>query len=102
MRKSVQLLSTFLIIFIILSLGMMADAKKQCPYKIPINKMFLYCAATHCLADCKKQHGADAMVVVPKKRDFVTALLIVRVLAKCCEYNNIQPKFYTKFLLINI
>ena len=73
---------------------MMADAKKQCPYKIPINKKFLYCAATHCLADCKKQHGADAMVVVPKKRDFVTALLIVRVLAKCCEYNNIQPKFY--------
>ncbi|CAF1706411.1 unnamed protein product [Brassica napus] len=98
MRKSVQLLSTFLIVFIILSL----DAKKQCPYKIPINKKFSYCAATHCLADCKKQHGADAMVVVPKKRDFVTALLIVRVLAKCCEYNNIQPKFYTTFLLINI
>ncbi|KAL0751311.1 hypothetical protein Bca101_033314 [Brassica carinata] len=64
MRKSVQLLSTFLIVFIILSLGMMADAKnnakKQCPYKIPINKKFSYCAATHCLADCKKQHGADA------------------------------------------
>ncbi|KAH0860570.1 hypothetical protein HID58_088832 [Brassica napus] len=39
---------------------MMADAKKQCPYKIPINKKFSYCAATHCLADCKKQHGADA------------------------------------------
>ncbi|KAL0751313.1 hypothetical protein Bca101_033316 [Brassica carinata] len=64
MRKSVQLLSTFLIVFIILSLGlylrMIADSKKQCPYKIPINKKFSYCAATHCLADCKKQHGADA------------------------------------------
>ncbi|KAF8099001.1 hypothetical protein N665_0254s0002 [Sinapis alba] len=38
------------------------------------------------------------LVVVQTKRDFVTARLIVRVLAKCCEYNNVLPKFYIIFL----
>uniref|UniRef100_A0A0D3BE38 Translation initiation factor 3 N-terminal domain-containing protein n=1 Tax=Brassica oleracea var. oleracea TaxID=109376 RepID=A0A0D3BE38_BRAOL len=70
MRKSVQLLSTFLIVFIILSLGMMADAKKQCPYKIPISKKLSYCAATLCLADCKKQHGADASGSCSEEKGF--------------------------------
>ncbi|CAN6813969.1 unnamed protein product [Brassica oleracea] len=37
MKKSLQLSFTFLIIFIILSQRMMADAlKKNCPHKIPI------------------------------------------------------------------
>ncbi|CAN7086457.1 unnamed protein product [Brassica oleracea var. botrytis] len=40
MKKSLQLSFTFLIISIILSQGMMADAqKKNCPHKIPIRKL---------------------------------------------------------------
>ncbi|CAF2183084.1 unnamed protein product [Brassica napus] len=56
MKKSLQLSFTFLIIFIILSQGMMADAqKKNCPHKIPITGS--YCIPTKCLDMCKKQHG---------------------------------------------
>ncbi|CAN6804483.1 unnamed protein product [Brassica oleracea] len=56
MKKSLQLSFTFLIISIILSQGMMADAqKKNCPHKIPIKGS--YCAPTICLDKCKKQHG---------------------------------------------
>ncbi|KAF8099002.1 hypothetical protein N665_0254s0003 [Sinapis alba] len=58
MRKSLQLLFTFLTIFIILSLGMMADAKKQCLYKTPTpNKR---CVPVQCLDICKKKYGAGA------------------------------------------
>ncbi|KAL0789226.1 hypothetical protein Bca101_005472 [Brassica carinata] len=56
MKKSLQLSFMFLIIFIILSQGMMADAqKKNCPHKIPIKGS--YCIPTKCLDMCKKQHG---------------------------------------------
>ncbi|CAN6932554.1 hypothetical protein Bca4012_100683 [Brassica carinata] len=56
MKKSLQLSFTFLIISIILSQGMMAEAqKKNCPHKIPIKGS--YCIPTECLAMCKKQHG---------------------------------------------
>ncbi|KAL0663843.1 hypothetical protein Bca4012_100680 [Brassica carinata] len=55
MKKSLQLSFTFLIIFIILSQGMMAEGqKKNCP-QIPIKGN--YCIPTECLAMCKKQHG---------------------------------------------
>ncbi|CAN6813959.1 unnamed protein product [Brassica oleracea] len=56
MKKSLQLSFMFLIIFFILSQGMMADAqKKNCPHKIPIKGS--YCIPTKCLDMCKKQHG---------------------------------------------
>ncbi|KAF8049822.1 hypothetical protein N665_2112s0007 [Sinapis alba] len=57
MRKSLQLLFTFLIIFIILSL---ADAqkveKKNCPHKIPSGAKRI-CIQQECLNKCKKQYG---------------------------------------------
>ncbi|WZZ67545.1 hypothetical protein YC2023_078915 [Brassica napus] len=56
MKKSLKLSFTFLIISIILSQGMMAEAqKKNCPHKIPIKGS--YCAPTICLDKCKKQDG---------------------------------------------
>ncbi|CAF1866381.1 hypothetical protein YC2023_055186 [Brassica napus] len=60
MRKSLQLLFTFLTIFIVLSLGMMVDAQKnepkECPYKLPIDKT-KRCAPLNCLNLCKKKYG---------------------------------------------
>ncbi|CAN7019076.1 hypothetical protein Bca4012_033791 [Brassica carinata] len=60
MRKSLQLLFTFLTIFIVLSLGMMADAQKneakECPYKLPIDKT-KRCGPLNCLNLCKKKYG---------------------------------------------
>ncbi|KAF8049823.1 hypothetical protein N665_2112s0008 [Sinapis alba] len=58
MRKSLQLLFTFLIICIILSLGITADAqkveKKKCPHKISMKGR---CIPVECLDKCKKQYG---------------------------------------------
>ncbi|KAF8083550.1 hypothetical protein N665_0766s0010 [Sinapis alba] len=61
MRKSFQLLFTFLIIFIILSLDLKRiteDAqkveKKNCPHKISMKGM---CIPLECLNKCKKQYG---------------------------------------------
>ncbi|CAN7061616.1 unnamed protein product [Brassica rapa subsp. trilocularis] len=60
MGKSIQLLFTFLTIFIILSLGMMADAQKKeakiCPYKLQIDKT-KRCVPLNCKDLCKKKYG---------------------------------------------
>ncbi|KAF8117397.1 hypothetical protein N665_0011s0113 [Sinapis alba] len=56
MKKSIQLLFTFLTIFIILSLDAQKKEGKRCTYKIPISPKTL-CFPLLCRSECKKKYG---------------------------------------------
>ncbi|KAL0739439.1 hypothetical protein Bca4012_015649 [Brassica carinata] len=59
MRKSLQLLFTFLIVFVILSLGTITDAQKKetklCLYPTPMISK-LRCNHLICRSECKKKY----------------------------------------------
>ena len=73
---------------------------KLCPFKIPVSTKYL---VFRYYVEMSVKRNIDLLVVVFVRilKDFVTAMFLVRVLAKCCEYNT-QPKFYITFLTINI
>ncbi|RID49623.1 hypothetical protein BRARA_H00411 [Brassica rapa] len=72
MRKSLQLLFTFLTVFIILSLGMMTDAQKKetklCSYKISHSSK--QCFPILCRNECKKKYPPSGSGVCSDSKGF--------------------------------
>ncbi|KAF8117392.1 hypothetical protein N665_0011s0108 [Sinapis alba] len=81
MRKSLQLLFTFLTIFIILSLGTMTYAQKKetklCSYKIPITTK-TPCFPLLCRGGCKKKYGPTGSGVCSNPKGFCDCNAVCR------------------------
>ncbi|CAN7135392.1 unnamed protein product [Brassica rapa subsp. narinosa] len=68
MRKSLQLLFTFLTIFIILSLDAQKKETKLCPYKIPHSSK--QCFPILCRNECKKKYPPSGSGVCSDSKGF--------------------------------